>query len=137
PASIAKRRHYTYADGYLVKALSAIRDEARLFGASPELGPLRIVVPPAAGPVAEPRRTKYVAPVYPPVAQAARIEGQVLMDVIVDVAGKVKAVRVTKSTPVMDQAAVDAVRRWEYSPALLNGTAVEVVMSTTVIFSIR
>ena len=85
----------------------------------------------------EPRRLKNVTPVYPPVAQKAKIQGFVILDAIVDVQGKAKGVRVLKSVPALDQAAVDAVRQWEYAPAVLDGVPIEVIMSVTVIFSLR
>ena len=46
-------------------------------------------------------------------------------------------VRVLRSVPLLDQAAIDAVRRWEFSPTRLNGVAIPVVMTVTVNFALR
>jgi protein TonB len=46
-------------------------------------------------------------------------------------------VRVLPSIPPLDQAAIDAVRQWEYTPTLLNGLPVAVVMTTTVQFTLE
>jgi protein TonB len=49
----------------------------------------------------------------------------------------VESVRVLRSIPLLDQAAVDAVRQWRYTPTLLNGQAVAVVMTVTVNFTLQ
>jgi len=150
-----EHRHYARAEGLLDKARTAIRAEAAAFGATPQAGPARVILPAfgqldgasqssstspveiAVGSIREPRKLKDVAPVYPKFAIAARIQGRLVVDAIIDVDGRVKGVRVIKSVPPLDQAAVDAVRRWEYAPALVDGTPVEVIMSVTVIFILR
>ena len=45
--------------------------------------------------------------------------------------------RVLRSIPLLDQAALDAVRQWEYSPTLLNGVPVPVIMTVTVNFTLQ
>jgi len=45
--------------------------------------------------------------------------------------------RVLRSVPLLDQAATDAVRQWEFTPTRLNGVAVPVVMTVTVNFTLR
>jgi len=77
-----------------------------------------------------------VNPVYPEIARAARIEGTVLLEVVVDELGSVASLRVLNGTPMLDQAAVDAVRQWIYQPTYLNGNPVPVVATVTVIFSL-
>jgi protein TonB len=44
---------------------------------------------------------------------------------------------VLRSVPLLDQAALDAVRQWEYEPTLLNGVPVPVIMTVTVNFTLR
>jgi protein TonB len=74
-----------------------------------------------------PRKTVDVPPVYPPIAVASRKEGIVILEAILDARGSVESVRVLRSDPLLEQAAVDAVKQWKYTPALLNGVAVPVV----------
>jgi TonB family protein len=99
-------------------------------GAQPTM-PLRV-----GGPIAAPRKIKDVKPVYPPQAQQARVQGIVILEITVDTDGTVKDAMVLRSIPLLDQAAVDAVRQWEYQPVLLNGVAVPVKMTVTVNFAL-
>ena len=89
----------------------------------------------AGGRVRPPIKTKDVAPVYPAVARAARVSGEVVIEATVDDEGKVAATRVVKSVPLLDQAALDAVKQWEYRPSLLNGKPTAVVVMVTVRFT--
>jgi protein TonB len=84
-----------------------------------------------------PRRVVNVDPVYPRVAQAAHIEGVVILEATIDARGRVIDVRVLRSMPLLDQAAVDAVRQWIYTPTLLNGVPVPIVMTVTVTFKLQ
>jgi TonB family protein len=83
-----------------------------------------------------PTKTKHVAPVYPPLAQSAAVQGVVILEVIIGPDGKVQDARVLRSIPLLDQAAVDAVRQWEFTPTLLNGSPVPLVMTVTVQFTL-
>ena len=87
------------------------------------------------GNVRPPIRVKDVAPVYPPVAKSARVTGDVVIEATIDEEGKVADTRVVKSVPLLDQAALDAVRQWEYRPSLLNGVPTPVVTTVTVKFT--
>lgn len=84
-----------------------------------------------------PRKILDVTPSYPTLARAARQEGVVILETVIDMTGAVEAVRVLKGYPLLDQAAVDAVRRWRFTPALLNGQPVPVVMTVTVNFTLQ
>ena len=84
-----------------------------------------------------PQRLVEVKPTYPAIAIAARKEGVVILEAIIDTHGNVESVRVLRSDPLLEQAAVDAVRQWKYSPGVLNGVAVPVIMTVTVTFSLR
>ena len=53
----------------------------------------------------------------------------------IDPAGKVSEARVVRSIPLLDKAAIDAVRQWEYTPTLLNGEAVPVLVTVTINFA--
>ena len=87
------------------------------------------------GKVRPPIRIKEVAPVYPAVAKSARVTGDVVIEATIDEEGKVADTRVVKSVPLLDQAALDAVKQWEYRPSLLNGVPTPVVMTVTVKFT--
>jgi periplasmic protein TonB len=98
--------------------------------ASPQ-SPIRI----GSGLVA-PRKTFNVDPAYPNIARTARVEGVVILEAVIDQLGRVESVRVLRSIPLLDQAALDAVRQWRFTPTLLNGTPVSIVMMVTVNFSL-
>jgi periplasmic protein TonB len=74
--------------------------------------------------------------VYPPIAQSARVQGVVILETLIGANGRVEDARVLRSIPLLDQAALDAVRQWEFTPTLLNGNPVPVIMTTTVQFSL-
>ena len=87
------------------------------------------------GQIRPPLKIKDVAPVYPAIALSARVQGDVVIEATIDEEGKVADARVVKSVPLLDQAALDAVRQWEYRPSLLNGAPVAVVSTVTVRFT--
>jgi periplasmic protein TonB len=84
-----------------------------------------------------PRKTVDVRPLYPEYARVARIEGTVVLEAILDRNGRVDQLRVVKSVPLLDQAALDAVRQWRYSPTVLNGQPVAVLMTITIKFTLQ
>jgi protein TonB len=84
-----------------------------------------------------PRKIVDVSPTYPTLARAAHQEGTVILETVIDTRGAVQTVRVLKGDPLLDQAAVEAVRQWRFTPALLNGQPVPVVMTVTVTFTLR
>ena len=84
-----------------------------------------------------PVKTTHVAPLYPIMARQAHIDGVVILEAVLDDRGRVESVRVLRSISMLDQAAVDAVRQWRFTPALLNGQAVPVVMTVTVNFTLQ
>jgi len=84
-----------------------------------------------------PRKVVDVAPRYPALARESHVEGVVILDVIIDDAGNVTSTRVLKSVALLDQAAVDAVRQWKFTPARLNGEAIPIVMTVTVAFRLQ
>jgi TonB family protein len=86
------------------------------------------------GAIREPRKIRDVSPVYPDLARRARVQGQVILECTISPEGNVTAVRVRQGPPLLEQAAVEAVRQWQYSPTLLNGVAVPVIMTVTITF---
>lgn len=84
-----------------------------------------------AGSVLQGSATKRVAPVYPPLAKAARIAGSVVVEVTVDEEGNVISARVISGHPLLKDAAVAAARRWTFSPTTLESVAVKVIGTIT------
>jgi protein TonB len=89
------------------------------------------------GAIREPKKLVHVAPIYPEIARVSRIEGKVTMEAILDATGRVESVRVLSSAPLLEDAAVRAVRQWRYTPTELNGVPVPVLMTITVVFSLQ
>ncbi len=89
------------------------------------------------GEVKAPERTHFVAAVYPDIAQSARVSGIVIIEAMIDETGHVAQAKVVRSIALLDQAAIDAVMQWEYTPTLVNGVAVPVLMTVTVNFSLQ
>ena len=86
--------------------------------------------------ITPPVRVKNVPPVYPAIAQSARVQGVVIVEAVIGADGKVTDARILRSIPLLDQAALDAVRQWEYTPTLADGVAVPAIMSVTVSFAL-
>ena len=89
------------------------------------------------GNIKPPQKTKRRRPVYPPIAQSARVQGVVIIEATIGPNGAVQDARVLRSIPLLDQAALDAVRQWEFTPTLLNGVPVPVIMTVTVQFTLQ
>lgn len=79
---------------------------------------------------------KKVTPQYPPLARQARIQGAVVLHAVIGKDGKVQNLQVVSGHPMLTQAAIQAVRQWQYKPYFLNGQPVEVDTSITVNFSL-
>ena len=84
-----------------------------------------------------PQKIVDVKPVYPALARAAHVEGVVILDAVLGIDGRVDQVRVLRSVPLLDQAAIDAVRQWRYTPTLLSGEPVRVLMTITINFKLE
>lgn len=84
-----------------------------------------------------PAEVSRVAPVYPDLAREAQVEGTVQLWALVDLDGSVREVRVRKSVPLLDEAAVAAVSRWRFTPALNNGRPVRVWVAIPVRFTLH
>ena len=92
---------------------------------------------PVGGKVRPPRKVRHVPPVYPAIAQQAGVEGVVIVEAIIGIDGRVEQARVLRSQPLLDGAALAAVRQWEFSATTLNGVPVPVIMTVTVNFTLR
>ena len=93
-------------------------------------GPLRVSSGVAAG-----NRIAYVEPVYPPIAKAAHIQGQVVLHAIISKTGTIENLQVQSGPVMLRQAAIDAISKWRYKPYLLNGEPTEVDTLITVNFT--
>jgi TonB family protein len=89
------------------------------------------------GSIKEPQKLKSVDPVYPEVAKNARIQGEVILEVETDIYGRVKAAKVLRSIPPLDQAAIDAVRQWIYQPFIVDGKPRRAIFPVTVNFALK
>jgi protein TonB len=86
--------------------------------------------------VSPPAKVRHVAPVYPALARAANVQGIVIMEARIEQDGSVGDAKVIKSIPLLDQAALDAVKQWRFTPTLLNGQPVAVTMTLTINFAL-
>ena len=98
----------------------------------PPQAPVRV-----GGNIKPPTKTRDVKPVYPAIAQSARVQGVVIIEATIGPDGRVKDAKVLRSIPLLDQAALDAVKQWEFTPTLLNGVPVPVIMTVTVNFTLQ
>jgi TonB family protein len=131
----AERANYAPAETALTRALETIGREAdcvtAIFNAASAQR--------TAGAVGfePPRRIKHVKPVYPALAQRARVSGVVVIEGMIGGAGRIQCARVLKSVPLLDQAALDAVGQWEFTPVFMNGTPVPTRMTMSVNFTLQ
>jgi len=88
------------------------------------------------GNVQNARLVRRVLPVYPPIAKAARIQGTVVLHAIIAKDGSVQELQYVSGPPLLVQAAMNAVKQWQYQPTLLNGQPVKVDTVITVIFTL-
>jgi TonB family protein len=87
------------------------------------------------GQIKPPTKVKDVKPEYPAIARTARVAGAVTIEATIGEDGKVIDAKVVRSVPLLDQAALDAVQQWEYTPTLLNGVPVPVLVTVTINFT--
>lgn len=88
----------------------------------------------ARGEIKPPRLIKKVKHVYPEIARQAKVEGVVILEATTDIYGRVARVKVLRSIPLLDQAAVDAVRQWVYEPKIVGGEPRAITFTVTVQF---
>ena len=87
------------------------------------------------GNVKPPVKIRDVRPVYPQAARDAKVAGVVIIETRIGTDGTVESAHVLKSIPLLDQAALDAVKQWQFTPTLMNGAPVPVMMTVTINFT--
>jgi protein TonB len=103
-------------------------------GGIPEAPPPTVVR--VGGTVKEPRKLKNVPPEYPTLALAGHVQGTVVLEATIGPDGRVAEVKVLRSVPLLDTAAVAAVKQWVYTPTLVSGVPVAAIMTVTVTFTL-
>jgi protein TonB len=111
---------------------AALLASAPVWAAPQQAPPVRV-----GGDIKEPKKIKHVDPVYPEEAKSAGVQGVVILEVVIGTDGKVKSTKILRSVPLLDNAAADAVKQWVYTPTLLNGEPVELLMTVTVNFTLK
>lgn len=86
------------------------------------------------GRIKAPRALSTPSPVYPVLAQQTRLQGDVVIDAVIDEAGNVVEMKVISGHPLLIPAAMDALRKWKYEPTYLNDVAVPVQLLVTIRF---
>jgi TonB family protein len=134
----------TVRDGDGLERVMTVRVDvdvrATPFDRTPGVARVNVLIP--AGPirvgndVPVPRKTKDVRPTLPPQALTAGTKGAVVLDATIDSNGRVSNARVVRSIPLLDAAAVAAVRQWEFTPTVIDGRAVPVIMTVTANFTV-
>ena len=87
--------------------------------------------------VPAPKRTRFVLPVFPLEAQAAGQRGIVILELVIDTAGKVTTADVLRSVPPFDEAALTAARQWEYEVTKVDGQPVAVRLTVPITFALK
>jgi TonB family protein len=100
--------------------------------------PVESDVPKLAGSeVPSPKRKKLILPEYPEAAKEQGIRGIVLVELVIERDGEVGEATILRSIPALDDAALTAVRQWEYEPTKLDGRPVRVRLSVPITFSLK
>jgi TonB family protein len=127
----------------------AVPNSTAFVAAKPAAG---AAVKPPAAPATETRRpantvklppqsaagmlVKKVEPVYPLEAKVVRLEGTVVLRAVIDTTGEISSVNAISGPPLLESAAVDAVKQWQYRPYAVNGQPVEVETTIQVVFAL-
>lgn len=98
--------------------------------APPPPQPVRV-----GGAIKAPKKIRHVDPVYPRIAAVAHVQGIVVLECLLSPEGRVAEVKVLQGIPLLDEAAVQAVRQWVFTPTLFNGVPVPAIMTVNVRFA--
>ena len=103
-----------------------------VIAAHAQVQPVRV-----GGDIRPPVKVKDVRPIYPALAQSARVQGVVIIEATIGIDGRIQDAKLLRSIPLLDAAALDAVRQWEFTVTSLNGMPVPVIMTVTVNFALE
>ncbi len=137
----------TYLNGEAVPVLTTATVTFKLPGAATGARPAGRAAPSIESPSSHPpvnvggalqesKLIKRVEPVYPEIARQARIETTVILEVLINEQGEIANIRIIRGHPLLDAAAMDAVKQWRYQPTYLNGEAVPVITTQSVVFKL-
>jgi periplasmic protein TonB len=96
--------------------------------------------PPApvkGGQLQQPKLLSSIAANYPPLARAQHVQGDVVIDALIDATGRIAATNVISGNALLRQQAIDTLRRWKYQPAMLNGQAIPIHINVTITFHLN
>jgi TonB family protein len=123
------------AIGYVSAAASVDGVKVLNLGKAGELTAKTSMDPlPVGGAIAAPTRLVEVRPTYPVVAREARVTGTVKLSIVIGPTGAVERATIVESVPMLDEAALTAVKKWKYAPTKVNNVAVPVIMTVGVAF---
>jgi protein TonB len=105
-----------------------------IVGGLPEAPPPAVAPVRVGGLVREPKRIVAVAPEYPGLAQLAHLQGVVIIEATINERGRVVNATLLSGVPMLNEAALDAVKKWVYTPTLVNGVPTPIIMTVTVHF---
>src|SRR5262245_4442372 len=112
-------------------ALDGILGAATAPALPPPTEPVRV-----GGNVKEPKAVHIEQTQYPPAEKKAGVEGVVVIEAILTADGRVDKAKVISGSPLLAEAAAQAVSHWKYEPTYLNGQAVPVVLTARITFSL-
>lgn len=92
---------------------------------------------PVGGDVKQAKLLSTVPPVYPALAKNQHVSGDVRIDALIDVNGRVTTMKIVSGPTLLHQAAMDSLRNWKYQPASLNGNAVPMHLTVTIQFRLQ
>jgi len=92
---------------------------------------------PVGGEVRPAKLIKSVAPDYPVVARTQHVSGDVQIDALIDAEGNVGAMKVLSGSPLLHQAALNALKQWKYQPAELDGKPTSMHLTVTIQFRVQ
>ena len=142
PDAAARAALIAEADALRAQAMELTKASRPTPAATAAPDPTQPPPPPGApvrvgGNIKAPTKIQHVSPVYPQEAQDAKVSGMVILEATINTEGSVASAKVLKSIPLLDQAAVDAVKQWRFTPTMLNGEPVPVIMTVTVNFTLQ
>ena len=116
---------FPFLPGFVECQDELVRPESNLAGAG-------------GSPLKPPTQLNKVPPVYPLSAQNDRVSGVVVVEAVISQTGCVAAAEVIRSRDLrLDWAALRAIAAWTYSPTLVDGKPVPVIMTVTATFKLQ